>query len=159
MKTTVVDASTLGDDWTPAAHMPRLMTEIRNVRGGDRIRVRDHRGTNPGEPVSRWHSVTVLDTDDMGSTVAVAVDKWPIAYVAAVDTLVELLEVTRQVVFVCTRCKQNDHQNVTTRTVTLEAFYDPKLMERGGLRVLKLNHLDPADQHGLCAEHVSTILD
>ena len=159
MKTTVVEASALGDDWTPGAHMPRLVTEIRNVRAGDRIKVLDHRGTNPGEPKPQWHAVTVLDTDDMGSTMAVVVDKWPIAYVASVDTMVELLEVTRQVVFHCTGCRRNDPRAETTRTVALESFYDGDLMARGGLRVLKLGALDPAVQQGLCPEHVSTLLD
>lgn len=159
MNTTVVNASDLGDDWTPAAHLPRLVTQITNVQPGDRIRVRDHQGTYPGDREPQWHLVTVLDFEQTGSTVALGVDLWPIAYVAASDTLVELVEITREVSFVCDRCPRNGQSEAKRLTVPLEEFFSPALMRDGGLQVLELRDLTPATQRGLCPAHTNTLLD
>lgn len=158
MKTTTVPASELGDDWTPAAHMLRAVTAIKNVREGDVIRVRDHRDPQRGEGERRWHKLTVTGTENDRATVILGTDKWPIAYVASADELVELVDIRRQVEFRCVICTRNDHQDKTKITVTLEAFLDDALQKQGGLHVVILPDLTPREQTGYCKEHGTDFL-
>lgn len=158
MQTTVVQASELGDDWTPAAHMPRVLTGIKNVREGDVIRVRDHRDPERGEGPRRWHLVTVKGMETDRSMCTLWTNRWPIAYVASADELVELVDIRREVEFRCVICHRADHQDKTKLTVTLEAFVDTALMKQGGLHVIILPDTTAREQTGYCKEHGTDFL-
>lgn len=160
MKTTTVQASELGDDWRPSAHMPRVVAAIKHVREGDVIRVRDHRQPERGEGQRRWHLVTVRDTQVDRSTVLVGTDKWPIAYVAAADELVELVEIKRTVTMRCVICTPSNAtaEQKTRLPVTLEDFIDAALMKRGGQHVHILQTLETIEQTGYCKEHGTDFL-
>lgn len=158
MKTTTVNASELGDDWRPSAHMPRVVAAIKHVREGDVIRVRDHRQPDKGEGQRRWHLVTVRDTQVDRSTVLLGTNKWPIAYVATADELVELVEIKRTVTMRCVVCTRDDAQDKTKLPVTLEDFIDVALMKRGGQHVHILQTLETVEQTGYCKEHGTSYL-
>lgn len=158
MKTTVVNASELGDDWTPAAHMPRALTEINNVQAGDTIRVRDHRRPDAGEGPRRWHLVTVKDVETDRSTVLVMTNRWPIAYMASADELVELVDIRRTVDFRCVVCSPSSSRATHQLTVTLDDFVDADLMKRGKLHVTILPDVTPRPQTGYCREHGTELL-
>lgn len=159
MKTTVVNASELGDDWTPAAHMPRVLTEIKNVRVGDVIRVRDHHRPDTGEGPRRWHLVTVKDNEsDHRSTVVLMTNRWPIAYMASADELVELVEIRRTVEFRCVVCSPTTSRPTHQLTATLDDFVDADLMKRGQLHVTILPDTAPRPQTGYCREHGTELL-
>lgn len=160
MQTTVVNASELGDDWTPKAHMPRVLAAIKHVREGDVIRVRDHRMPDKGEGQRRWHLVTVRDTQVDRATVLVGTNKWPIAYVATADELVELVDIKRTVTMRCVVCTPTNAtaEERTRLTVTLEDFIDVDLMKRGGQHVHILTTLETVEQTGYCKEHGTAFL-
>lgn len=158
MQTAVVQASDLGDDWRPSAHMPRVVAAIKHVKEGDVIRVRDHRQPDKGEGQRRWHLVTVKDTQVDRSTVLLGTNKWPIAYVATADELVELVEIRRKVTFRCVVCTRADAQDKKQITVTLADFVDTSLQERGGVHVAILPDLEPREQTGYCKEHGTDFL-
>ena len=156
MKTTTVQSSELGDDWTASAHMVRVLTKARNVQAGDTIRVKDHRTE---QPAARWHTVTVLDTEQPGTDVVLMTNKWPIAYVANRDTLVELVEIKREVLFRCVLCtRDDDHKGKTRRIVTLKEFVDQEFQKAGGLHVAILPDTEPRQQDGYCKPCGETIL-
>jgi hypothetical protein len=156
MKTTTVQASELGDDWRPSAHMPRVLTEIKNVLQGDVIRVRDHRDPGRGEGDRRWHQVTVEEVEIDRSVATLMTSKWPIAYVASSNEVVELVEIRREVVFRCTLCTRPQDQ--TRVTVTLDSLVDTRLMHSGGLHVLILPDTKPTEQTGYCKDHGTSFL-
>lgn len=157
MQTTTVKASELGDDWRPSAHMIRVVSQAQHVRAGDVIRVKDQRTE---KQTGRWHTVTVVDTQQAGSRdTALMTNKWPIAYVCSADTLVELVEITREVLFRCVICtRDDDHKGKTRRTVTLKDFVDQEFQKAGGLHVVLLPDLEPRQQDGYCKEHGENIL-
>lgn len=141
---------------TPTAPTPvRVVTKVGNVQRGDTIRVKDHMGHEINEQPARWHQVSVLQTEVHSQQVVMATDRWPIAYVAARGTLVELVDIEREVTFVCTVCRET----VNVLTATLSDFYDADLAAQGGLRVLEIESLEPAVQNGLCADHAGSLLD
>lgn len=152
MKTTVVQSTDLGEDWTPSAHMPRALTAARNVQEGDLIRVRQHRTATDGVG-RKWHTVRVQDTQIDRSQMMIDVDKWPIAYVCDVDELVELVEISRTAVFRCVGCRRSDDPNTTRLPVLLKDFMDPELMKAGGLQVVILSTTSPDEITGYCQNH------
>jgi len=157
MQTTTVKASELGDDWRPSAHMVRALTAVKNLKEGDTIRVREHRRGKDGES-RRWHSVAVLGLDKVRSEVHLELDKWPIIYVCAADELVELIEISRTVVFRCVVCNRADAQDKHKRTVLLKDFVDAELVKAGGLHVVILPDLEPNEITGYCKEHGANFL-
>lgn len=156
MKTTTVQSSELGDDWTARAHMVRVLTEAQNVQPGDKVRVRDHRGTD--ESGRRWHTVTVQAVGKTRVDSTLTVDKWPIAYVCPQNELVELVEIRRTVTFRCVNCNRTDARDKQTRTVTLKDFVDTELMKAGGLHLVILPDTEPREQTGYCREHALNYL-
>lgn len=157
MKTAVVQSCDLGDDWTPSAHMLRVLTQARHVHAGDKIRIKDHRNEQQERP--RWHTVTVLDTSNPGTDVVLMTNKWPIAYVCNRDTLVELVEIKREVLFRCVICtRDDDHKNKTRLTVGLKDFVDTELQRAGGLHVVLLPDTEPRQQDGYCREHGDNLM-
>lgn len=158
MQTTTVNASELGDDWRPSAHMPRVLASAKHVKEGDQIRVRDHRDPQRGEGERRWHLVTVLGIEVDRSAVTLMTSKWPIAYVCATDESVELVEIHRTVKFRCVICHRADRQDVTELPVTLKDFIDPELMRAGELHVIILPDTDTREQTGYCKEHGTSFL-
>lgn len=155
MKTTTVMASELGDDWTPAAHMPRLMTQAQQLREGDKVRIRDHRSTTDAE--RRWHLVTVLGVEKGRGEMIIMTNKWPIAYVCALDELVELVEITRTATMRCIICHRADHQDTDRVTVTLDDYLDADLLKRGGLHVAIID-LEIRNLTGYCKDHGTDLL-
>lgn len=155
MKTTTVKASELGDDWRPAAHMPRLMTQAQQLREGDKVRVRDHSVTTYGGRC--WHLVTVEGVEKGRDSMVIKTDKWPIAYVCSMDELVELVEITRTATMRCLLCHRHDHQDTRQVTVTLDDYQDPDLLKRGELHVAIID-LEIRNLTGYCKDHGTSLL-
>jgi hypothetical protein len=156
MKTAIVQSSELGDDWTASAHMLRVLTQAQRVHTGDVIRVKDQRTEQEGP---RWHTVTVTDQETKGTDTVLMTNKWPIAYVCNRDTLVELVEIKREVLFRCVICtRDDDHKSKTRRTVTLKDFVDTELQRAGGLHVVLLPDTEPRQQDGYCKDHGTNLL-
>lgn len=157
MKTTIADASELGETMRPSDHMVRALTAARNVASGDRIRVRQHR--TGGDGTSRkWHTVLVEGVQQDRTQVLFQVDKWPIAYMCAPDEMVELLEIQRTATFRCFTCHRSDSQEKTTRAVSLADFIDAELVKSGGLHVVILESTAPNELTGYCREHAIAFL-
>lgn len=157
MKTTTVQASDLGDNWLPSAHMVRAVTAARNVEEGDRIRVRQHRRAADGESRT-WHTVLVEGIQSSRSEAILMVDKWPVAYVCELDEMVELVEISRTAIFRCVICNRADAQDKQQRTVLLKDFIDAELVKTGGLHVVILESTVAQEITGYCREHGTTFL-